>query len=588
VTLPIEINGRQYVSDIRGIQRQPLASVRQMQDSSREPSDRSLDNPAIWKRSRSDFIQGAGQLFVDQEDEADPRRFRTSLGIDVWDRRQMTLLNDTATGTTIGNGATGAMVVTENHLYMASAGAASRFDGTTWTACTGLSNNIKSLVVIGGHVYAASGGTLRRATVGGTAFSVFGSTTPDVAGTGGGRLVGGDGVLLYEILNDGSKTDIFTHFNGAGFTWNKIVAAPNGIYCVGADGSNSTVWLLTVVDASGELAAPYPCLDMPDGEFIRDLLFYGGVFVVATNLGVRLASINGSGFLTLGPLIEIGDVECLCTDGRDVWFGWTNFDGTHTGLGRIRPERFTDEFTPAYASDVMAVAQGAVKACASFQGKRVFLYGPGTTAVEQNTKVASGSLWTGGITYGTPEPVGAQSLEGQYDALPAGSSVTIDLLDGIDGPSLASSVDNTTASRRKLFEIASPPTGDEFELKFTLTRATDTSVSPTLRRWTLRSILQAYRTEEIIVPIMLFHEQQHGIAGQHIPQDLDPLAEWQALQALMQDRSIVDFRMGSVTQKVLVDAVQMTPQVQDVGLTRMTKNEDWFQGAWAVRLLTIS
>lgn len=589
--LPVQIGTHRYAADLQGFGWGPTESLRQQQDQSREPDDGSFSSMGLWKRGQSDFILGSGQQYLDQEDEADRRRFRKSLGIDVWDRRQLTLLPDVSQVDTCGDGSSGASCVTGTSLYFGSGSSAVRFNGSTWANCTGVSGTVKDIVAVGGYVYIATGGTLERVTDGGTGFSTFGSATPDVIGTGGGRLVGGDGAELFEVDNAGAKTDIYTHFDSTGFEWKKIIGAPNGIYCIGDDSARSVAYLLTVVDATGELAPPYPVLQMPDGEFIRDALFFGGVLVLATNLGTRLATINGSGFLTAGPLTEIGDVECLATDGRDIWFGWTDYDGSNTGLGRMRPERFTDTLVPAYATDLMASDQGEVRAVASFDGKRYFLFnnsGTGSVQGESNNKVSSGTLYTGIITYGSPEDMGHHSIEGAWDALPAGARVQMQLASDIDVTPVAGGVDNTTTdSTDERGSLTDVLVGGQAEVVITLTRATDTTAAPVVRRWTLRAIPMPYRTLSITLAIMLQSQVQHIVGNQAVTHDFDPYDEFTYLNGLMEDRTLVDVTIGDETRKMLVDYFGMGPDVQGVGARGWTTEQDWIEGTWTVRLLTV-
>lgn len=590
--LPVQIGTHRYSVDLKGLQYRPLSSTRQMQDLSREPSDATFDNQGVWKRTQSDFILGAGQQYLDQEDESERRRFRSSKGIDVWDRRQLTLHYDTASAATLGDGSTGVMAKTSAGIYWASGAVGKYFNGTTYTDLTGEGGAaITSMCVIGGYVYVADGGTLKRVATGGTALASFGALTPNVVGTGGGRLVGGDGAVLYEIDNAGASVAIYTHFDTASFNWKKIVSAPNGIYCFGDDNARSVGYLLTVADATGQLTPPYPVLQMPDGEFIRDVLFFGGVMVLATSLGFRLATINGSGFLTAGPLVEIGNVLCLDTDGFDVWFGWTNYDGTSTGLGRMRPSRFTDTFVPAYASDLMATDQGEVRACASFGGKRYLLVndsGTGRIYAESTSRVASGSFWSGGITYGTPERKAVHSIEGFWDALPAGASVSLDVLAGVGGSTQAGGVTNsTTSSTGERGALTSVYEGEEAEVLIVLTRGTDTTASPVVRRWTLRAMPMPYRTFEIVLPILLRSDFQHLAAGRMVRGYLDPKDEFEYLLGLVQDRASVTFIMGGRTETVVVDSISIGPDVDGAGAVDWTNTQDWVEAVWAVRLLTM-
>ena len=586
--LPIKIGDRRYVADLKGYVDRPLTSQRQMQDFSREPSDASLEAQGVWKRTQDDFIHGSGQRYYDHLEESDRRRFRWSRGIDVWDRRQLTLLNDTEL--IYSDMATSAIArAIGDYMYIGTDDALTRSDGSSQSTCTGTSGNITGIENIGTTVFVSTASGLYTATAGGTSFSTLGALTPDILGSGGGRLVGADGALLYEVLNDGSKTDIYTHFD-TGFAWKKIIAAPNGIYCFGDNSQKSTGWLLTVVDATGELAAPYPVLDMPPGEFIRDVLFFGGVIVLATSKGFRLSTISGSGFLTAGPLVEIADIKCLSTDGRDIWFGWTAFD-TQSGLGRMRPERFTDTLVPAYASDLMSAYTGTVHSCCNYNGKTYMAVQDGANVRfvgEDTVKEASGTFFSGGIAYGTPEQKAFTSVEGFWDALPAGAQVDIQVLDGVDGSAQAGSVSNsTTDSTNERADLTNAYEGEEAEVKITLARATDTSVAPVVRRWTTRAMVLPYRSREIILPVIIHSNVMHQREGQRLEEQFDPLDEYEYLLGLVDGRSLVDVTIGSRTETCYVDAIGIGPDVETVGLENWTRAQDWFEGTWAVRLITV-
>lgn len=586
--MPVEIGSHAYQCDLRGFVRRPLASIRQLQDSSREPSEASFDNQGVWKRTVSDFIMGAGQLYLDQEDEADRRRFRTSKGVNIWERRHLGLLPRSESLHTFASAAPLAAAVAGDALYTGMGAAGVRWVGTTSTALSGVSGIIRGFVALAGRIYCATSAGLFRATAGQANFSGFGSAQPDLIGTGGGRLIGTTGAAVYEVLNDGSTTPIYDHFEGAGFTWRSICTAPNGIYLFGDDAGRSTGYLLTVVDASGQLAPPYPVLQMPDGEFIRDVLFFGGVLVLATNHGVRLATINGSGFLTAGPLIATGDTASVATDGTDVWFTWSQFDATSSGLGRLRPSRFTDALVPAYASDQMTNVTADATGVVVYQGVPWFAVGAQLFRPHPTEYVTEGQLWTGVISYGTPEPKVVHSMEAFFDALPSGAEVRIDVLDGLGGAVLAGGVVATTAGTTSARgSTALPITREEVELRITLKRATSAQLGPVVHRWTLRSLVTPFRGEEIILPLLLHQSVDHFSGGRFVRQSLDPRAEFDYLHGLMIDRAVVPVRIGGRTEDMLIDAVGMASDIETVRARDWVPRQDWFDGTWAVRLLTM-
>jgi len=74
--------------------RQFDARVRDSVDQSAEPGEQAINPQGLWRRSQSSWHYGAGQIYSDTAD-AEPYRFRSSKGIDVWNRGKLSLLPDT-------------------------------------------------------------------------------------------------------------------------------------------------------------------------------------------------------------------------------------------------------------------------------------------------------------------------------------------------------------------------------------------------------------------------------------------------------------------------------------------------------------
>jgi len=54
-----------------------------------------LNTEGLWRRDQLDWSEGAGQQFLDRQQESSSSRFLSSTGIDVWTENQITLLPDT-------------------------------------------------------------------------------------------------------------------------------------------------------------------------------------------------------------------------------------------------------------------------------------------------------------------------------------------------------------------------------------------------------------------------------------------------------------------------------------------------------------
>ena len=79
----VRIGDRRYVAELPLLDRQRIGSLLQATDASQEASDRSISNDGLWRRTRSNFEEGAGQEWVDLTEEsvdANPLRFHWSRG----------------------------------------------------------------------------------------------------------------------------------------------------------------------------------------------------------------------------------------------------------------------------------------------------------------------------------------------------------------------------------------------------------------------------------------------------------------------------------------------------------------------------
>ena len=92
---PIKLNGVHYEIDLRSYRRNTVEATRAQQDQSSESSEQTLNNQYLWKRSGEDFGLGHGQDWFDSDEFNSRKRFQSSLNVNTWDDRQVTLLNKT-------------------------------------------------------------------------------------------------------------------------------------------------------------------------------------------------------------------------------------------------------------------------------------------------------------------------------------------------------------------------------------------------------------------------------------------------------------------------------------------------------------
>ena len=114
------------------------------------------------------------------------------------------------------------------------------------------------------------------------------------------------------VLSSNNNLPVYAHPNTT-WVWTGICEGPNAIYIAGYAGDSSTVYRLSL-DTSGAvplLTKAVTAADMPKGELIYALGSYIGKYMVfGTNKGIRVGTIDTSGFvssgyITYGPLTVV-------------------------------------------------------------------------------------------------------------------------------------------------------------------------------------------------------------------------------------------------------------------------------------------
>ena len=262
--LPVRLNNTSYLIDTTQYQRTTIPVSRQQRDNSKEPGENTLDTTGAWVRSQTDWSQGAGQLYLDNDD-SDRRRFYRSEGIDVWTKGQLTLLNqatNVVTGTTFTSDEIiverfGTSVFVANGTNVSSTGNPTG-SSPVWAAIT-TTAAVKDMTSDGSFVYYAQGSVLQRLAIGSPgAATNFGSLTPDIIQMAAGRLVAADANNIYELDSAGAKVSGSLDYTlpFATSTWESVTAGVNGIYAAANTDSTGTIYFVGVNDTSGLLKTP--------------------------------------------------------------------------------------------------------------------------------------------------------------------------------------------------------------------------------------------------------------------------------------------------------------------------------------------
>ena len=296
---------------------------------------------------------------------------------------------------------------------------------------------------------------------------------------------------------------------------------------------------------------PIVALELPVGEVITGLDSYLNYVLIGTTTGIRVATSDTDGNLVSGPLIYIGSsVTSFSGEGRFVWFNWTNFDGTSTGLGRLDLSVFISTNQPAYASDLMVTAQGTVGSVNTINSRPVFVVvGTGIYVEHATNVVSSGYLESGIYRWGVPDAKFIPKWD--LRCRPLDGSITLSIKS--DGGSYHAFQAYSLADGKEKTLNGLEDRVFETEAKLTLGRsATDSSVSPELTRWMGRAYVAPLRSQIFSVPLIMHHKL--NIRGREYFQDVDN--EMAFLRDLVDTPRIVTYQENEETYSVIVENVQ--------------------------------
>jgi hypothetical protein len=545
---------------IREFTRQFDSRVRDSVDQSTEPGESALNPQGLWRRSQSSWHYGAGQQYSDTAD-AEAFRFYTSKGIDVWTRNRLSLLQDTTN--VYSTSGTNLYATTADSRLYGTDGQNVKYttDFTSVTTVTGTAaSNLVSITSDGYNVfYSYANGDIDQTNAGISTSSSFitGIEAGKLAFVKNRLMVAGQGADKHKIWNittaPGSTANnpgaLMTHRN-TNFQWVGFAAGQTHIYAAGHSGNVSLVYKIEIKDDATALSAPVVAAELPQGEIVQNIYGYLGYIVLGTTTGFRFCSADDAGNLVVGPLITIGGpVGAFAGIGRYIYFAWTNFDSTSTGIGRMDISVFVSANQPAYASDLMATAQGTVLEIHEFNDAPLFtVSGQGVFTPHATNLVASGYLRSGIYRWDVPDAKIVPKLD--IRCLPLTGSIALSIAsdDGDFYDFTPLSVEN---SRDKTFDGLEDRVY-EAEIKVTLTRAASATAGPTLTRWMARAYAAPLRSQIFSVPLVMHHKL--SLNGREYFQDVD--RELTYLRDLVENPRVVIYQQNTETHAVVVENVQ--------------------------------
>ena len=612
----VKIDGRPYYLDRRQFARARAKDYRNEPDpGERSPEERSAKSNDIWLRSTTDWSLGAGQELSDSVDSS-PRRYRSSVGFDPFTRGELNLANDVTMYNVDGfsdNLVIGPHVLASNgqdiFVGQSFGPAQSSFIGNItrgFIPVTGARGYVNAVTVGYGYRFIAGTeqgwvfyadpdfpDTIAAVDIG----QIPGGEAITAIAFALGRLVVGCGPKIYEMAADGTTTLIYTHYNSF-FEWKGMVESPQGLYMWGwlevtQPGYNyispgfydAGVFFMGVEDFDGNLAPPYKVLPLPDGEWVFDLIYYGGYVFVSTNIGVRMAQVNELGYLVYGPALEIPNAGGLFGRGENIYVGFGNYEvgdpGTNIesnnwyGVAVIKLRELVDTLTPPFAmvyaspgnyQDFIAVPQIAL----DYDDTIFFISAANENLyyVDKDIPTQTAILRCGYTTFATSEDVRILSagLKAQSNT---GNGIKYDVglrylhqdpsygypfkaelvINDQQGQNVTKQTDCDIRTRRVELAMSAQWVGSSFPAMV--------GVESTVYQLSVEATPVHYYAEKFILPF-LFADWIRNDYGVDVSLNLE--LEWQILSDLMNNRNFVTLDLGEETFRGFIHSLEMKPE----------------------------
>ncbi len=609
--LPVTIDGRSYLVETEGYSRTTVQTLREQRDTSSEAGEQRL-NTQFWVRSQTDWSYGAGQEYFDNDD-SDRRRFYTSSGIDPWTKGQVSLLPECEDKGNTGNDVIMKVFTSgsTDYMYVASGTDlyySQDFDTATptWTPVTALGTpaTITDFTSDGTTVFIAYGSARHMAEtdVGSTDQpDSLGSSEPDKLRYVGGRLIELDGSTIEELAANGSVLGSATFSLTHGSVWEDVCVGPVGLYAAANSNDTGSLYFLAA-GSDGAITSPQQVADLPRGETINAIESYGGLLVIATSKGLRVAAMNQDASVSYGPVIDNGGAAySLATDQRFVWFGTANGQVYRADLSV-----FTETLVPAWATDVVSTGSTPenVTWVARVDGETFFVDAANGVQghAASGNRVASGTLTVGDVRWNsqfdkslrqvevrsspTLAVTGSQSYEQSGETYDDADLVYNGVATPVQGTIKVTFTPDTGIDLSVLtLTDRAPKTvdyslSDKYTVKFTLERDSSfATAGPNLESWQLLAFPAPTRIDEIVLPVVM-KKRVASSRGMGAAAQQDPQGEYDALRALMVAKQVVTYQEGSRSDSVVIDQMSMSAE-------HLSADGDWWEGTMTLRILTV-
>jgi hypothetical protein len=516
-------------------------------DMTREPGEQTLTG--WWLRSQSTFHYGQGiKFFEPAQDESLRFQYTWSKGCNIWDKGQVTLLNDVdTTHLTTGN------LQSNNRPFqiMRSIRYSNKDAVLLWDEydvdkieadgtlvhfidyTSGTDNPVYAICDDGTYAYWVT----NRPVGGNQRLSVYKKVLTGNSGTANTLMFQSNTVAtsnavmeytkeriimcvndsIYEFPTNQSSmpTAVYTH-KDPDHIFSSITSSGTAIYVSGYSGIQSNIYKFTLntLGAMPTLTSAITAAELPVGEVVYRIYYYLGYMAIGTSLGLRIAQVSDQdGSIAYGPLLFESEQPVYDVAGYDKYL-WctTNVDG-NPGVTRVDlSTQIGGNLVFAYAWDLADTSlTGFLTTSCSFLGNTNRLAfctanngaEDGTIFLESaDVLVASAELRTGYIRYNTLEDKIFKLMTPRFNTANGGLSiVSIDQNDveyNLGSYDQGSFIDQVG--------ISYPQGAQQFlGFKFTFTRSTtDNTQGPIFTGYQVNTLPSIPRQRLIQYPIFMY------------------------------------------------------------------------------------
>jgi hypothetical protein len=587
------------------------------------PGEGAVNIEGLWQRGQIDWKMGAGEQYLDIERDSQSSRFFESKGIDPFTYPyQATILPDTVqqyasanTNLKVVRCGTGVYIADGASLYYVSAWGATPVVCTYFTG--GGVTQINDICSNDAAVYIATNNYIYYCLAGTTSLIEYAAADVDGAPYGGYSMVKwcNDQVIaasanrLYGFPFNwviGTAPDpsgigagacvLMTHSN-PNWVWSDAVGGETQTYISGYVSQNGANFSGCVYRSSLNTTAannsipwtlnfPVQALPMSPDEYPTCLASYLNFIFVGTNNGIRMCqtlsiydpTANATGDLKAGPFIPnllqpvSQPVTAIVGDGRFVWFAWSNYDSTSTGLGKLDLTTFIagDPLAPAYCSDLMVTGQGTVTSLAWDPNLRQVMFAVAGMGVYTPDVLANGTvnnyvdqatLMSSIFMYGIKD-----------EKIPVFFDYGVEIEAGTCGAQLVTNPLNpeltqtytipaVSATSNAQVQVPENIRAEQFRTILTLSAGVNGSgqraYSPTLYRWTVEAWPAISTSASYEISLIVRNFRNNTQNGQKFVSNPYEVFSW--FDNLRFNQTIVTFQEGQMSANVIVYTIEPIP-----------------------------